>query len=101
MWALLMCLECAFVAEQFVKQELRRIVLAPCDQEELHAGLLLGLGQEAIEDAGHLVGLSFLCLPLRDHQQAAAIDGIADCLGIRCIWTHACCSSLLSSRWRN
>jgi len=31
MWALLMGLERGFVAEQFVKQELRRIVLAPSD----------------------------------------------------------------------
>lgn len=65
-----MRLERRFVLEQFVEQELCRIVLAAADQEQLGAGVFLRLGQEAVEDCRDLVGLAFLGFPLRDDQKA-------------------------------
>jgi hypothetical protein len=44
---LLVRLEGGLVAEQFVEQELGRVVLGAGDQEKLGAGLLLCLGKEA------------------------------------------------------
>src|SRR6516165_4564994 len=78
MRALLVRLEGRLVAEQLVEQELRRIVLGARDQEQLYAGLALRLGQEAIENGSHVIGLAFLGLPLRDNEKAAAVDGLAD-----------------------
>ena len=56
--AVLMRLERGFVAEQFVEQELRRVFLAPADQEQFCAGLLLRLREKAVQDAGDPIGLS-------------------------------------------
>ena len=39
-----------FVAEQFIEQKLRRVVLVAADQKELRAGIFLRLGEELIED---------------------------------------------------
>ncbi len=73
-----MRLERRFILEQFVEQELRRIVLAAADQEQLGAGVLLRLGQEAVENLRDLVGLSFLGFPLRHDQKARCVDRVAD-----------------------
>src|SRR5439155_21354000 len=78
MRAILMRLEGGFVAEQFVEQKLSRIFLCPRDQEQFCAGLALRLGQEARQDIGDPVGLSFVCFPLRDDQQAATGGDVAD-----------------------
>jgi len=64
MRAFLMCLEGGFVAEEFVEQELCGIFLCPGDQEQLCAGFALRLGQEARQNIGDPIGLSFLGLPL-------------------------------------
>ena len=103
MRALLMRLEGGLVAEQFVEQELCRIFLRPSDQEQLCAGLALRLGQETRQDVGDPVGLSFLGFPLRDDQQSAAVDGLADAR-VDCILIHGSCSLLTwldhRARWR-
>src|SRR5690348_15602206 len=67
----LMLGEGGLIAKQFVEQELPRIVLAAADQKQFDACFALRLGQKAVEDAGHLVGLSFLGFPLRDDEKAA------------------------------
>jgi len=87
MRALLMCLEGGFVAEEFIEQELRRILLCARDQEQLRAGLALRFGQEARQDIGDPVGFALLGFPLRDDQKAAAGDGIAD-VPVHCILRH-------------
>ena len=89
--ALLVRLEGGLVAEQFVEQELRRVILGARDQEQLRAFLALGLGQEAGEDVGDAVGFARLGLPLRDNQQATARDGLAD-VPFHCIVRHDRCS---------
>src|SRR5258708_35984693 len=91
MRALLMRLEGGFVAEQFVEQELRGIFFRPRNQEQLCAGFAWRLGQEARQDIGDPVGLSFAGFPLRDDQQAAAAAGFAPAL-VDCILTHGSCS---------
>src|SRR5262249_43569763 len=100
MRAFLMRLEGGFIGEQFVEQELRGIVPASRDQEQLYAGLALRLRQEAIENRGRLVGFALLGLPLRDDEKAAAVDGFADRL-LRCVLVHgsfSLLSLLLGSR---
>jgi len=91
MRAFLMRLEGCFVAEQFVEQELLRLVRSARDQEQVDASFPLRLGQELIEDGRDLVGLALLAFPLRDHQQAAAGDGVSHglltgCVGCRHAW---------------
>src|SRR5215831_7115685 len=88
MSALLMRLERGFVAEQLVEQELRGIFSRPADQEQFRAFLALRLGEEARKNVGNLVGLSLLCLPLRDHQQAAVADSLVHGFFVHCIMSH-------------
>ena len=92
MRAFLMGIECRFVDEQLIEQELGRIFPAPSDQEQLRAGFTLGFGKEAIQDAGNPVGLSLPGLLLRDHQKSAAADGVADGLCVGCVVAHDRCS---------
>src|SRR5262249_24286974 len=94
MRAFLMRLEGGLIAEQFVEQELRGIVLAARDQEQLYARLALRLRQEVVENGGHLVRLALLGLPLRDDEKAAAVDGFADRF-LRCVLIPASGSLLL------
>jgi len=84
----LMRLERGLVAEQFVEQELRRIVLVSGDQEQFGAGFALRLGQEALQDVGDPVGLSLLGLLPRDHQEAAVIDRLVHGLRFHRRSTH-------------
>src|SRR5580704_18018697 len=88
MLGLLVRLESGLVAEQLVEQELRRIFLSAPDQEQFGARFALRLRQKAAQDAGNLVGLSFAGLPLRDHQQAASADRVADGSLVDCISIH-------------
>src|SRR5436190_24095716 len=74
MRALLMRLESGFVAKQFVEQELCGIFFRSGNQEQLCARLALCLRQEARQNIGDPVGLSFPGFPLRDDQQPAAVD---------------------------
>jgi len=73
-----MRLEGRLVAEQFVEQKLRRIVFCARDQKQLCAFLALRLGKEARQNIGDAVSLAVLGFPLRDDQQAALGDGVAD-----------------------
>jgi hypothetical protein len=56
----------------------------------------LRLGQEARQNIGDPVGLSLPGFPLRDDQQAAAVDGLADGSFVHCVSIHGGCSSLLN-----
>src|ERR1700722_12655865 len=98
MRAFLVRLEGGLVAEQFVEQKLRGIFPCLADQEQLGARFALRLWQKAAQDTGHLVGLSFAGFPLRDHQQAAALDGIADGSLVDCISIHGGCSFEILAR---
>jgi hypothetical protein len=84
----------AVVAKQFVEQELCGIFLRSGNQKQLCAGFALRLRQEARQNIGDPVGLSFPRLPLRDHQQAAAVDDLADGSLVDCISVHGTCSLL-------
>src|SRR5438034_6590906 len=95
MRALLMRLESGFVAEQFVEQELCGIFFRPGNQEQFCAGFALRLRQEARQNIGDPVGLSFPGFPLRDDQQAAAVDSLADGSLVDCISVHGACSLLV------
>src|SRR5258706_13607359 len=75
MRALLMRLEGGFVTKQFVEQELCGIFFRSGNQKQLCAGFALRLRQEARQNIGDPVGLSFPGFPLRDDQQSAALDG--------------------------
>jgi len=48
--AFLMRFQGRFVAEQLIKEKLRRIVLVAADQEKFRAGILLRFREELIED---------------------------------------------------
>src|ERR1700759_4477867 len=95
----LMRLEGGLVTEQLVEQELRRIVLGARDQEHHGAFLALRLGQEAVEDAGDLVGLAVLGLPLCNDQKSAPAHGVADGPFIDGICVHVSLSLGLACRW--
>src|SRR5438445_682866 len=96
MRALLMRLESGFVAKQFVEQELCGIFFRSGNQEQLCARLALCLRQEARQNIGDPVGLSFPGFPLRDDQQPAAVDGLADGSFVYCVSIHDGCSSLIN-----
>src|SRR5713101_1136805 len=95
MRALLMRLESGFVAKQFIEQELCGIFFRSGNQEQFCAGFALRLRQEARQNIGDPVGLSFPGFPLRDDQQAAAVDGLADGSLVDCISVHGACSLLV------
>src|SRR6266481_1185584 len=90
MRAVLMGLESGFVAKQLVEQELCGIFLRPGKQ--LCSALALSPPQDARQNIGDSVGLSFLGFPLRDDQQAAVVDGLADGSLVDCISVHGACS---------